>query len=264
MLFGRYAALMPSLLQAMRSDRIDVDGLHLWIPGSRLVRASVLAGNVRLRAIIDAVVKPGATVVDVGANIGAIAVYAAARVGPAGRVLAIEPADDNLAVLRENLRANRLEQIVTVIPGAAGRARESREFFLRGDLSAVNSLFPESCYADVTAVSQVQVTPLDDLVQLPVALVKIDVEGAELDVLAGMPRVLQQPGLQLVVEWHPRLQQAAGYEPDALPRMLMAEGFTLQAVGHLWTRRLTARGVPEATARLMRSGHPVELLCAQS
>ena len=263
MLLGRYLALLPSLFQAMSSDRVDIGTQQFWIPGSRAVRASVLAGNVRLRAIIDAVVTPGDTVVDVGANIGAIAAYAATRVGPTGRVLAIEPADDNLAVLRENLRTNHLDQ-VTVIAGACGRFRESREFYLRGDLSAVNSLFPDSCYAEVTAVSRVEVTPLDDLVDGTVALVKIDVEGAELDVLAGMPRLLRQPGLRLVIEWHPRLQQAAGYEPDALPKTLMAEGFTLKAAGHLRTSSLTARRLPEAAERLMRSGHPVELLCTKS
>jgi FkbM family methyltransferase len=262
MLINRYIALMPSLLNAMSSDRVDVGPLRLWIPGSRVIRASVLMGNVRLRAIIDAVVRPGDTVVDVGANIGAIAAYAATRVGPSGRVLAIEPADDNLAVLRENLQVNHLDQ-VTVIAGAAGRGRESREFYLRGDLSAVNSLFPESCYAEVTQVSRVEVMPLDAVIEGPVALVKIDVEGAELDVLAGMPRLLRQPGLRLVIEWHPRLQQAAGYEPDALPRALLAEGFTLEAAGHLRTSRLAAHHLPEATARLMRSGHPVELLCTK-
>ena len=174
------------------------------------VRLSVVAGNARLCAVLDTVLRPGSTVIDVGANIGVIAAYAAMRVGSGGRVVAIEPAADNLQVLAENLRRNNLTN-VSIVDAAGGRRRESRQFYLRGDVSAVNSLFPESCYSTVTATTEVRVAPVDDLVEGDADLVKIDVEGAELDVLAGMPRLLARRGIHLVVEWHPVLQQAAGY-----------------------------------------------------
>jgi len=222
------------------------------------VRLSVVAGNARLYALLDSVLRPGSTVVDVGANIGVTAAYAARRVGPAGRVVAIEPAADNLLVLAENVRHNRLPN-VTIVEAAGGRRRESRQFYLRGDVSAVNSLFPESCYAEVTATTEVRVAPIDDLVEGSADLVKIDVEGAELDVLAGMPRLLAHRGVHLVVEWHPVLQQAAGYAPDALPRLLLDGGFRLDAIGHLGSWRLSAIDIPELASRLTRARRPVEL-----
>ena len=254
----RYAATLPPLAVAMLRDTVVIDGMRVRIPGPRAVRASVVLGNVRVRRLLDAVLRPGSTVVDVGANIGAIAVWAAARVGPGGAVIAIEPAEDNLMVLRENIRANALSQ-VRVVAGAAGRARESREFYLRGDVSAVNSLFPDSFYASVTNVVRVEVDRLDDIVPAGADLVKIDVEGAELDVLDGMPRLLASPAIRLIVEWHPVLQQAAGYAADALPRRLLDEGFSLEAVGHLRRGSLGSAGIAALADRLTASRRPVEL-----
>jgi FkbM family methyltransferase len=237
---------------------VDVRRLKLRIPGDLSIRLSVLAGNTRMCALMDRALRRGATVVDVGANIGVVAAYAAHRVGPGGRVIAVEPAADNMQILAENVRRNGLTN-VTALNLAAGRRRESRQFYLRGDVSAVNSLFPESCYAQVTEVATVNVAPLDELVDGVADLVKIDVEGAELDVLAGTPRLLAQPAVQLIVEWHPVLQQAAGYAPDALPRALLDAGFAIQAVGHVRSKPLNAANILPMAARLTRAKRPVEL-----
>jgi FkbM family methyltransferase len=257
-LLSRYAALAPSLAQAARSNIVSYRGLRLRIPGDLSIRLSVLAGNTRMCALLDAVLRPGETFADVGANIGVVAAYASRRVGPKGRVFAIEPAADNLHVLHENLARNELTN-VTALDLAAGRRRESRQFYLRGDISAVNSLFPQSCYAQVTGVAPVNVAPLDELVEGTADVVKIDVEGAELDVLGGMPRLLAAPGVRLVIEWHPVLQEAAGYAQDELPRTLLDAGFRIDAVGHLASRRLQMHEVGPLAGRLHRAKRPVEL-----
>ena len=131
---------------------------------------------------------------------------------------------------------------------------------MRGARSAVNSLFPDSRYASVTSVLRVPVMPLDDLVAGAADVVKIDVEGAELEVLEGMSRILRAPGVALIVEWDPLLQQMAGYSADALPRWLLERGWRLQAASHLTVRPLEAADVPALTDRLMRMRRPVELL----
>ena len=69
---------------------------------------------------------------------------------------------------------------------------------MRGDVSAVNSLFARSCYGPVREQTPIAVVPLDDLVDGSPRLIKIDVEGGELDVLAGMPRLLRTPGITIV------------------------------------------------------------------
>lgn len=266
-LLRRYAR--PAM-QAALGDRVTLAGLRLRVPGPRIIRLSVAAGNVRFQRLCDLAVQPGATVVDVGANIGYNTLYAARRVGKQGRVYAVEPAQDNLAVLYANLLANSAGQgrdngigSVVVLPFAAGRSHEIRDFYLRGDTSAVNSLYPESFYAEVTAAIQVAVAPLDDLVPGQPDLVKIDVEGAELEVLGGMGHILQAPNVQLIVEWHPLLQEIAGHAPDALPHELLGWGFHLYRLRGLRLQQLEADDITALLPALQRAKRPEDLLAAR-
>jgi FkbM family methyltransferase len=262
-MIGQLFRYARPLVQACVGTHVDVAGARVEVSGSLAMRLSVVAGNLRIHRLIDAAAGRGATVVDVGANIGYNTVYAARRVTGTGRVIAIEPAPDNLAVLQRNIAVNNLHN-VAVKAIAAGRDHGTRDFFLRGEISAVNSFFPESCYAAVTSVTPVTVAPLDDLVDGDVALVKIDVEGAELDVLAGMPRLLRRPGLHLIVEWHPVLQEAAGYAADELPLTLIAHGFTLHAASHTKVIRLDRHNVLAVATRLRGTKRPVELVAEKS
>ncbi|HEY8518941.1 MAG TPA: FkbM family methyltransferase [Gammaproteobacteria bacterium] len=251
----RYAR---AAVHAYRGETLRVAGLPTRVPGPRVIRLAVVGGNIRMHRLIDALVPPGGTVIDVGAHIGYNAIYAAHRTGPSGRVIAVEPAPDNVAVLERNVAASGLAN-VRIEPVAAGRAAGVRDLYLRGAVSAVNSLFPESCYGAVSGVARVPVARVDDLSD-EAALVKIDVEGGEIDVLEGMPRLLAQPRLALVVEWHPGLQVRAGHAADALPCWLLERGFGLQAASHFRLRPLPAAEVGALAARLLRAGRPVELV----
>jgi FkbM family methyltransferase len=220
---------------------------------------SVVMGNLRMQRMLDSLLQPGATAVDVGANIGYNTLYAARRVGQHGRVYALEPAQDNLTVLYANLFANHFTNVF-VLPYAAGSRREVKSFFLRGEVSAVNSLFQDNFYAAITETTEVLIAPLDDLIPDVPDLVKIDVEGAELEVLQGMSRMLVSPSLRMIVEWHPTLQQAADHAPDALPRFLLDQRFTLHAVTHTGHSLLHTADLPTLTKQLLASRAPVELL----
>jgi FkbM family methyltransferase len=251
------------IAQACVGPRVRVAGAVIRVPGTLPIRVSVVAGNIRMHRLFDRAIRRGMTIIDVGANIGYNTVYAAGLTGSKGRVIAVEPASDNTQMLRENIAANGIEN-VTVHQLAAGRAREKRDLFLRGDVSAVNSLFPESVYATVTGVEPVEIVPLDDLVDGDADLVKIDVEGAELDVLGGMTRMLRRSAIQLIVEWHPRLQEAAGYAGDALPRFLLENRFALQAASHTSVVALPAADIDTFCARLRHTGRPVELVAVHA
>jgi FkbM family methyltransferase len=255
-------SLPRTALDAWRGERVRLGDMLLEVPGTRRERLSVVAGNLRIHRLLDRWVRPGDTVVDVGANIGWNAIRAARLAGAAGRVVAVEPTPDTLEVLRRNVAASGLGN-VEVAPVAAGRAAGTAEFFVRGGVSAVNSLYAQSRYARVTKVLRVPVVRLDELVQGPAAVVKIDVEGAELDVLEGAPRLLDAPGVVLIAEWDPVLQAMAGYGGGALPRWLLARGWRLRAASHWGVRRVREGDVAALTARLERRRGLVELVATR-
>lgn len=254
--------LSRAAVDAWRGETVRLAGMTLHVPGTRRIRLSVVAGNLRMHRLLDRFVRPGSTVVDVGANIGYNTVHAARLAGPRGRVVAVEPTPDNLETLRSNVAAAGLSNVV-VAPVAAGRVAGLRELFVRGETSAVNSLFAQSCYAEVTAVLRVPVVPLDELVDGAADVVKLDVEGAELEVLEGMPRLLRTLHAVLIAEWHPLLQGLAGHDPDALPRWLLERGWRLHAASHIGVRRLHAARVPALAKRLERQRKPVELVATR-
>ena len=166
----------------------------------------------------------GGVMVDVGAHVGMVSLRAARRVGPSGHVHSVEPTPANGDALLLNAEANELGN-VTLHRCAAGSARGVAALHSMG-LSYLNSLVGANPYNGELEAVEVPVEPLDELVHGRVDAIKIDVEGAELDVLAGAERVLaENPHATLCVEWNPMWMRQAGHEPLELLDALAARGF---------------------------------------
>ena len=231
--------------EAGRSVRVKTDGLLLHVPrdATRMISEHEPLTDRWLR---DAV-KPGMTAVDVGAHVGYFSLLLSTLVGEGGRVYAVEPAEQNLDLLRKNIAANERSNVV-VLPFAAGKERRERTFNVTG-FSWTHGFYdhPEEA---VVATATILEVPLDDELAGPVDFVKIDVEGAELEVLEGMRRVVEQSAdLRLIVEWSPACQRSAGREPHDLPRYLEERGF---AVSVLDEKAGRARPVDEVLDALER------------
>jgi FkbM family methyltransferase len=169
--------------------------LELNIRRSTMHRLLFLEGErfVAERQLLLGLVDEGDTVVDVGANIGYLALLFASAVGPRGSVICVEPEPDNLAELHRHVALNRLPN-VEVIPAAAGPERGSATL-VRG----VNATVEGGAPGDLP----VEVRALDDLVSRRVDFLKIDVEGFEDQVLRGASRILDADRPKLFVEVHP-------------------------------------------------------------
>jgi FkbM family methyltransferase len=159
-------------------------------------------------AVLSALALPGGTVIDVGANVGALTLPAARRVGPTGRVLSLEPAPRVADLLTRTVRMHGLSW-VEVHPVAAGDV----DGVLRFNLSAQtthNSVLPLD---DVVETIEIPSRRLDTLVAPGerVDLVKIDVEGAELQVWRGMQRIVgDNPDIALILEFGPEHLRKSG------------------------------------------------------
>jgi FkbM family methyltransferase len=157
-----------------------------------------------LTAAIERAVEPGWTCADVGAHVGNITETLVRLVGAQGRVVAFEAHPTNAAQLNERFRRARTVEVVNaaVSDGStesialyAGRHDNSTEWNVLGhDVEGT----PTRQVLEVPAVSLDARFPPGE----PLQFVKIDVEGAEGLVLAGMRRLLREARPVLAVEFH--------------------------------------------------------------
>jgi len=146
----------------------------------------------------------GSTFYDVGANIGFMSLVGARLVGPAGRVLSVEPEPENVAAIEANAAINGLDTI-TVIAAAAAAAPGPVEV-----IGVRDTLWTRLAEVGEHPLERERLTVpgirLDDLVYeqgiRPPDVVKIDVEGGELQVLAGMARLLRDRHPTIIAEMH--------------------------------------------------------------
>ncbi len=184
--------------------------MHLWADrGSRVDEELLLA---RL-------VKCGSTVVDIGANVGTLAIPLASYVGNYGRVIAIEAHPKIFHYLRENVKLNSFDNVITVNK-AVGEAKGKLHF---SDLSSddQNSVVQEGGL-------EVEVDTLENILapwQIEkIRLLKIDVEGFELFVLRGAKSVLDRVEIVYFESWEEHFSKY-GYKTVDVIKFLEASGF---------------------------------------
>jgi len=158
-------------------------------------------------------VPAGGTVLDVGAHIGRYSLMAARAVGKGGRVFAFEPDSANVRLLEMNAKFNSFDQIKSV--RAAVGNKTGMIDLLVSDIDTcwastrrdwVDILHSGQALAH-TRAERVPMVSIDEFINEQrisnVALVKIDVEAAELDVLAGAKQSLSEGRIRkIIVEIH--------------------------------------------------------------
>lgn len=171
------------------------------------------------------VLRPGATVYDVGSNKGQMALIFAALVGPSGRVLAFEPAPAEYASLVRNLRLNALGYVRS-IEAAASDGRGELAFAYtpeRPTEGKLRDVEPSFINTTTSGSFLVETVPLDEMLrEEPVPdLIKIDVEGGAAAVLRGARRIVEEVGPGIYVELHGP-QEQAGIRDELLSRGYVA------------------------------------------
>lgn len=131
-------------------------------------------------------VKEGDTVMDIGGHIGLFAVVNAKLVGPTGKVFSFEPTPFTRGVLQEVVDLNGCSEIVEVCGEAVSSKRGETVFFDTGDtISNANSLVKTARSKTEIPITLISVDEFVKERDLKIDCLKIDVEGAEMDVLTG-------------------------------------------------------------------------------
>jgi FkbM family methyltransferase len=164
----------------------------------------------------------GWTVLDLGAHKGSFTVRAALA---ADQVVAVEPAPYNIVRLRRNLELNGIDNVV-LVEGAVGAAPGWTQMRLDAKQSGVGSIARDA--ANSGEVRDVPVETLEELLGRagnPVDLMKMDIEGAESDVLsAASPQILRRIH-RIVLEYHGLRGSDARTVADEIKALLSGAGF---------------------------------------
>jgi FkbM family methyltransferase len=170
-----------------------------------------------LTSLIESMVQPGELCIDAGANVGYFTLLLAGRAGIQGHVWAIEASDRNVMRLKANLAANNLTERVSVIDAAYTRSGESEiRFFVnrRNDMHSRLKL-PGVTDVDYWLMGggrswreiKVKTTTLIQAVGKAslerVSMIKIDIEGAESEMVQEVLTYCTHPALKIVVEVKP-------------------------------------------------------------
>jgi FkbM family methyltransferase len=182
-------------------------------------------------AVLSRALKPGMAVIDIGANIGYLSMLMAALVGPSGHVTAVEPNPDNIRLLEASRRVNRFGH-VTVVQAAAARSLTLLALS-PSHSNGMTGAFPDGASA-VIASCPVLGLPLDAILKhdRAIGLVKIDVEGAELNALMGMAETIARDRPIIVSEFSPgMLPGISGCSGPEYLQYLIAKGYSLGVLG---------------------------------
>lgn len=207
--------------------------------------------------LVRRLLRPGDAVWDVGANIGYYALLAAACVGPEGRVVAFEPFPAAGARLQENVRLNGFAQVRCVqaaVTDTDGRA----------------TLFHDGAHPDGVAsllrtgqgLREVQCATVSldrfrqDSGERPPLLVKVDVEGAEMAVLAGAAGLLSgTEAPMLLVEMEDSHVSWRGASRADIQNLMVGWGFAgFHREGRRWRRCPDVRRVRQRNLFWMKPG----------
>ncbi len=265
-----------------------VQGFHTMPDDPFWFRFELLTGRhePETGAQLKRLIKPGMTVLDIGAHVGYYTRRASDIVGANGRVIAFEPNPTNHAMLKQNV-GNRNN--VTLMQVALAEEEGTAELYDYLMMSASGSLHFDETLRDVQLSGTqrdvdfaprldgefqpqkytVRTAPVDTLIAdagvSRVDVVKMDIEGAEMGALRGMKETIaNSPELALVMEYNPLGLQAFGNVPDESLQEVLDMGFSslyvIEADGSLTDYTNQKEKLQQLTQQLMSDMSVVNLL----
>ena len=229
-----YARLRPWL--AKRGPYVaNCSGIRMEIDlNEHRAHRYFLRGKVepRIQDVLLPLLTPGMTFFDVGSHWGYYALLAAKAVGREGRSVAFEPEPGNLAFIRRNLSLN--PGLNVIVEPLAVSDTEGEAVFRPSEKTDQGSIM-EGSWVSAGAPFAVQTVSLDHYLDDRgvdrVDVMKMDIEGAEVQAFEGMAEGLKAGRYgHIVLEWHGTLHEGLGDRPLRALELLVSSGYELSAV----------------------------------
>lgn len=189
--------------------------------------------------VMDNILSQGMVVFDIGANIGEISLCAAKRVGAEGKVYCFEPMPTLYEKLTHNLSVNAMMHAFPIRLGVSKNTgvvpiyRADSNFSDGTIHEGLGTLYPMD--NRTTPVGEIQLVTLDAFCEEEhvqrLDLIKIDVEGAELDVLMGAEHVIRKYRPYLIIEIQSETAQASGVSPEEILDYLQLLEYSIFTIG---------------------------------
>jgi FkbM family methyltransferase len=181
--------------------------------------------NLEMQLLMRDLIKSGDTIVDIGANRGMFALVASSLLSDAGKVICFEPNPNCLKVLDHEIVSNQIKNISIYRVGLGEREEEltlSVPLFNSGE-----GTFGSSAYSnEITYQVKANIVRGDELLvdERPM-LIKIDVEGFECSVIAGLANTIKRHHPVIITEIVPRQLTACGFSLGDLVRQMRHLGY---------------------------------------
>jgi FkbM family methyltransferase len=169
-----------------------------WLAVNDVCGRAILRGDFEPaeQRFVERYLRPGMTMLDIGAHHGFYSLLASQRVGAEGRVVAFEPSPRERQKLLRHLELNKCSNVIVEAIALGASAGDAELFVVQGKETGCNSLRPP----EVSLHTKKLIVPMSNLDRYleqhgvaRVDFVKMDVEGGELDVLRGASAMLQRP-----------------------------------------------------------------------
>jgi FkbM family methyltransferase len=185
------------------------------------------------KIMLERVLRPGMTVLDIGANIGYYALMELGMIGRSGTLIAVEPSPSNIELLRRNLALNNWTGIE--VHQAAMSDKSGQRAFFMSEMSNLNTFHDTgtgALHLKGTTI-EVETTTIPTIMAgRPLDLVRMDVEGHEVEVLSGLLPSVERGEMAPMIIFETHLSRyGADHDIEAPLRRMFACGYRVALAG---------------------------------
>jgi FkbM family methyltransferase len=188
------------------------------------------------KEMLERVLKPGMTVLDIGANIGYYALMELGMIGPEGNLIVVEPSPSNVELLRRNLALNSHEN-TEVHQAAISDQSGVKQFFLSemSNLNTFHNAGSSNSHLSGKTIDVRTFTVPEIMAGRQPDLIRMDVEGHEVEVFLGLIPAIERGEMAPMIIFETHLSRySAAHDIEAPLRKLFALGYRVSLAGSSW------------------------------